>query len=317
MANGSWVWMHKEDGAGFEEMGSKNRETGEWEADVDNDEKSGYTNAFRRAAQDAWGIARCLYRKGIPAWLDPNAKPLATASAAFCGMPAPAQSQPAPQAPRADYDDRPAQNPTPAPAPSAYGSPAPSGNGSKSYNNFKIPKPGKAVYAWAKTMEEHFKISLINGMRSTAEKQGWDTKFNDWNQEQINYVAGDAIAYLKGLDQYAGEFNDQGDQPAQAAPTPASNPPAAANTTDLRELKKDLINAVRAFLSKQLSRDGSDAEVKAAIGNIAAECVNGAGHAGEILDTLKDCTDAVWIRNMLAFTYNQIRQAVAGEGGGR
>ena len=67
--NGSAVWHHKEDGAGFEEMGSKNKETGEFEYDVDNDEKSGYTNAFRRAAQDAWGIGRYLYRKGIPSSL--------------------------------------------------------------------------------------------------------------------------------------------------------------------------------------------------------------------------------------------------------
>ena len=72
------VWHYKEDGAGFEEMGSKNRETGEFEYDVDNDEKSGYTNAFRRAAQDAWGIGRYLYRKGIPTFLDPNAGSPAT-----------------------------------------------------------------------------------------------------------------------------------------------------------------------------------------------------------------------------------------------
>src|SRR4051812_25683074 len=69
MGNGAWVWHAKEDGAGFEEMGSKNRDTGEWEADVDNDEKSGYTNALRRAAQDAWGIGRSLYKKGVPALL--------------------------------------------------------------------------------------------------------------------------------------------------------------------------------------------------------------------------------------------------------
>ena len=73
---GTSVWMYKEDGAGFEEMGFTNKQTGEFEYDVDNDEKSGYTNALRRAAQDAWGIGRYLYNKGIPAFLDPNARPL-------------------------------------------------------------------------------------------------------------------------------------------------------------------------------------------------------------------------------------------------
>ena len=44
--------------------------------DADNDEKSGYTNALRRAAQDAWGIGRYLYNKGIPGFIDPNNLPL-------------------------------------------------------------------------------------------------------------------------------------------------------------------------------------------------------------------------------------------------
>ena len=71
-----WEWIAKEDGAGFEEMGALNRQTGEWEADVDNDEKSGYTNALRRAAQDARGIGHYLYNKGLPGFLDPNNLPL-------------------------------------------------------------------------------------------------------------------------------------------------------------------------------------------------------------------------------------------------
>jgi len=44
--------------------------------DEDNDFKSEFTNAFRRAAQDAWGIGRYLYNKGVPGWLDPNNMPL-------------------------------------------------------------------------------------------------------------------------------------------------------------------------------------------------------------------------------------------------
>jgi hypothetical protein len=66
-------WTAKEDGAGFEEIGSNNTKTGESEADVDNDEKSGYTNASRCAALDGGGIGRHFYRKDIPSFLASNA----------------------------------------------------------------------------------------------------------------------------------------------------------------------------------------------------------------------------------------------------
>jgi hypothetical protein len=82
-----WIWIAKEDGAGFEEMGKMNRETGEFEYDVDNDEKSGYTNALRRAAQDAWGIGRYLYKKGMPLWVDPATLPLEHAPARVSSPP--------------------------------------------------------------------------------------------------------------------------------------------------------------------------------------------------------------------------------------
>ena len=69
-----WHWITKEDGAGYEGMVKK--VSGEVVRDDDNDSKSAVTNALRRVAQDAWGIGRYLYRKGVPGWLDPNNSPL-------------------------------------------------------------------------------------------------------------------------------------------------------------------------------------------------------------------------------------------------
>jgi hypothetical protein len=68
-----WLWIAKEDGGGEESMTKK--VAGNQVEDVDNNLKSEFTNAFRRAAQDAWGIGRYLYNKGVPAWFDRNAQP--------------------------------------------------------------------------------------------------------------------------------------------------------------------------------------------------------------------------------------------------
>ena len=70
MPDGTWGWMSKEDGGSDEEMTKK--QGGQQIKDVDNSFKSELTNAFRRAAQDAWGIGRYLYQKGIPLFLDPS-----------------------------------------------------------------------------------------------------------------------------------------------------------------------------------------------------------------------------------------------------
>lgn len=184
MANGSWVWMHKEDGAGFEEMGSLDKQTGEREADVDNDEKSGYTNALRRAAQDAWGIGRYLYQKGVPLWLDLDARPLAA-------LPA---SAPLAPRPRAEYDGAPAPQP-------------PAGNGPRTFDNFKIPRPGKAVFAWAKEMEKEFETQLTNGMKREAINRGYSPTFTDWDEAQVQDICTGVINFVMTLPTYKGQFD--------------------------------------------------------------------------------------------------------------
>lgn len=291
--NDSWLWLYKEDGAGFEEMGGKNRETGEWEADVDNDEKSGYTNALRRVAQNAWGIGRYLYQKGIPSFLDPNAQPLAQALTP-ARPPEPAR-EPTPAAP-------------PSPSPAAPQSPAPAQVRPEGAKTFRMPKPGKGVFAWAKEVEQHFQTSIINGMKETAKSRGWDTMFTSWDQDQINHVCGDVIGYLKSLDNYAGEFDEvqTGAQRAAATATAAS---ARAASEPIADLKRKLWAAVKALIQLQTGADATDATAKEAVVNISAEARNGQGHAGEVLDSLSACDDAIWVENMLLFTKNQIDMA--------
>lgn len=303
----TWVWHHKEDGAGFEEMGSTNKATGEFEYDVDNDEKSGYTNALRRAAQDAWGIGRYLYNKGIPGFLDPNARPLAPAPAqATRSEPAQTEHETTTVRP-IDGSDRPA--------------PAPAVNGQKPYDNFKIPPPGKSVFAWCKEMEKTFDTKLVDGMGREGENRGWGKLFGSWDADQVREVCMTAIGFIRSLPTYKGQFEHlfQG-QPnhtqAASAPNKVDTPPPGSAGTNIADLRRDLMNHMQALVERQIGRKAEPAELKAALANIASECQNGEGHTGECPESLAKCADAVWIRNMITFTKAQIAQsAQAGDNG--
>lgn len=305
--NGSSVFMYKEDGAGFEEMGSTNKQTGEFEYDVDNDEKSGYTNAFRRAAQDAWGIGRYLYKKGIPSFMDPDA---------VAGAPAVLPRSSNVTTPVSEHSRPPA--PAPAPAKTydeAYNrsqAPAQPDGQRPEFNNFKIPKPGKSVFAWAKEMEKAFETRLINGMQVDATDMGIPTVFADWNEEQVNTICMNVIGHIKTLPTYQGQFDHidvvsgQDEQPVQQ---PASvEPPPVAGVAAMR---KRLMSLMQEHVVKSIGRQAEAHELKAAFGQIASHCPNSAGNMGEIPESLAGLNDVTWLENMIRFVEDQIRNSVA------
>ena len=225
-----WTWIHKDDGAGFEEMGSTNRQTGQFEADVDNDEKSGYTNAFRRAAQDAWGIGRYLYKKGVPAWFDPNAKP----EDALVPADIAAQNVSGSRQARSDYDDSPSKE-VAAPDPVAASAPvastpaqvsqqhaeaheAMSDHGAEALaakaardavltpdpvERLDLPPAGRDVFAWMKNLENKFRTQLQNGMRNGAINRNLNpNQMYVWPQEAVNEICVEAVTYIKTLPTY-------------------------------------------------------------------------------------------------------------------
>lgn len=326
---GTEVFMHKEDGAGFEEMGAykkawnpdtkKMENTEEFETDTDNDEKSGYTNAFRRAAQDAWGIGRYLYQKGIPDFLDPNASsPNAPSSQgpSTSGLGQPQQpSQPAP----------PAASQRPSPSPTSNGSTGnsgtPSQQGGGGYDNFKIPKPGKSVFAWVKEMEKTFETPLVDGMGADGEEQGWGRQFNNWTEAQVNTICLKVIGYIRGLPTYKNQFEHLfpgGVPDAKIPQTKGSGPntPAPAPGINVADLRKKLMASMQALITKQTGSAPDNVALKFAFNVIAAEATNAQGHAGLIPESLSSLTDAVWINNMLAIVDREIAAtAVPAEAG--
>lgn len=280
-------WLFKEDGGGCELMTNGATE------DVDGGEKSGYTNAFRRAAQDAWGIGRYLYNKGIPDFLDPSARAPEPGSAPPPHAQAPPPTQPQPP---------PSQQPAP-----SQGKPA----------NFRIPTAGKGVYGWARDMETVFETPIVNGMFAKGEKLGYGRLANNWGQEQVNEICGDVIGYIKTLPNYQGQF-DAADTRSAA---PAANSAPAGNP-DLVSLKKTLVEKVTLHIRTQLkvAEKPANEVLIASIRTIALQAKDGQGRTGQILQSLNDVADRVWLVNMVTLVDQQIAEAnripvVGGEDG--
>lgn len=292
--DGTWRWLYKEDGAGFEEMGQVNKTTNEFEYDVDNDEKSGYTNALRRALQDAWGCGRYLYKKGIPTFLDPNAGSPSTVTAA---PPQAARQAPA-QAP-APVAQAPAQAPPAATQPP------------KQYDNFKFPKPGKSVFAWAKEMERTFETTLVAGMGKDGEKLGVGSKFDSWDEAAVSAICAKIINYITTLPTYKGQFDEligTFNANAAAAAATVAAPTILADPSGISALRKGLVAKMKELCEKQTGGTPDAAQLKKIFTAIAGNAANGHGHKGEVPDSLSSMTDATWLHNMTALVDAQLAQ---------
>jgi len=133
-------------------------------ADQGDDDKSGYSDAFKRAAVK-FGVARYLYRDGVPAF----AQEKATAEAAA----PPAAPDPAASA----------TQPRPAPV---NGNPNP-------------PRSGKALFAWTKDQEERYDVGLLKYLNSWAKLQEFPSRMVDWDADQVNLAYQEACRKLHSI----------------------------------------------------------------------------------------------------------------------
>src|SRR4051794_6956295 len=144
-------------------------------ADSGDDDKSGFSDAFKRTAVK-FGIARYLYRDGVPAFVRERVPVTEPA-------PAPAHDAPA----------------TPAPAPAeAAPNPAPAPRSNGNFAN-SVPKSGKALFAWTKEQEQRYEVGLLKYLNSWAKLQDFPSRMVDWDAEQVSLAYGEACRKLQSI----------------------------------------------------------------------------------------------------------------------
>jgi hypothetical protein len=137
--------------------------------DQGDDEKSGFSDAFKRAAVK-FGVGRYLYRDGVPTFVKEREPALAPVPVA---EPAQAQAQ--------------AQEAVPT-------SPARSSNGQ---GQASAPRSGRALFAWTKEQEQRHEVGLLKYLNGWAKLQEYPGRMVDWDANQVNQAYAEAVRKLQ------------------------------------------------------------------------------------------------------------------------
>jgi len=165
-------------------------------ADSGDDAKSGFSDAFKRAAAK-FGIARYLYRDGVPAFVrDREPAPAASTNRLAPEAPAP-ESVPAPVKDHANGSGPAAPQ---AEGPNGTG-PAPRGQGSP-------PRSGKALYAWTKEQEQRHEVGLLKYLNGWAKLQEFPGRMVEWDAEQVSLAYAEACRKLQALTSNADAYEE-------------------------------------------------------------------------------------------------------------
>jgi len=146
-------------------------------ADQGDDDKSGFSDAFKRAAAK-FGVARYLYRDGVPQFVR--------------------EREPG-------VDSAPAAAPTQAPSPSENGhnsgqaSAAPNPAPSRPRESSNVPRTGKALFAWTKDMEQRHEVGLLKYLNGWAKLQEYPSRMIDWDGEQVSLAYQEAIRKIQSI----------------------------------------------------------------------------------------------------------------------
>jgi hypothetical protein len=150
-------------------------------ADTSDYEKSGFSDAFKRAAVK-FGIARYLYGDGIPLTIrqelaaqgggrraaeDVAPRPKGNSSAQGPGRPTPA---------------RPARQDAPR----------------RSAEDAVVPRSGKAFFAWVKERDEKLCPDLLRHVSEWGKGRDYPARMIQWNDEQIEAAHAEALRLING-----------------------------------------------------------------------------------------------------------------------
>jgi hypothetical protein len=139
-------------------------------ADQGDDDKSGFSDAFKRAAAK-FGVARYLYRDGVPTFVRERAGD--------------AVSPPEPAAPAEVAQNGNTNGNGPAPA--------------RERSRDQAPRTGKALFAWTKDMEQRHQVGLLKYLNNWGKLQEYPGRMIDWDAEQVALAYGEAIRKLQAI----------------------------------------------------------------------------------------------------------------------
>ena len=145
-------------------------------ADSGDDDKSGYSDAFKRAAVK-FGVARYLYRDGVPTFVQER-DPGRRAAAAGRAGPGPGRRR----------DRRRHRRRPPRPRTAA-------GRGDRR----NPPRTGKALFAWTKDQEQRHEVGLLKYLNQWAKLQDFPGRMIDWDAEQVSLAYQEACRKLQSL----------------------------------------------------------------------------------------------------------------------
>jgi hypothetical protein len=141
-------------------------------ADSGDDDKSGYSDAFKRTAVK-FGVARYLYRDGVPTFVQERT----------------GSTEPAP-APVAE---------TVAPAAAASSTPVGNGPQPSPRGNGNVPRTGKALFAWTKDQEQRYEVGLLKYLNGWAKLQEFPSRMVEWDADQVSQAYAEACRKLQSI----------------------------------------------------------------------------------------------------------------------
>jgi len=151
-------------------------------ADSGDDDKSGYSDAFKRAAVK-FGVARYLYRDGVPTFVQERTGMIEPAPAA---------------APASDPDPAPVTATTTAETTNGQGSNHPRRTAPPSGNN-NPPRSEKALFAWTKDQEQRHQVGLLKYLNGWGKLQEFSPRMVEWDTDQVSLAYAEACRKLQSI----------------------------------------------------------------------------------------------------------------------
>lgn len=143
-------------------------------ADQGDDDKSGYSDAFKRAAVK-FGVARYLYRDGVPEFV--RERVLGT------------QANTVAKAAEAPPPDLKVELDTPA-------GPERPRNG---HAGGDTPRSGRSLFAWVKDQEQRHEVSLLKYLNNWGKLHEFPGRMIDWDADQVLAAHAEAMRKLRAM----------------------------------------------------------------------------------------------------------------------